>query len=86
MLIRILSLLLSVAVFFIAGYFFWIDLKPLLELNYIIYMSLLMILMTISIIGILMSMPMIMKQRRKINKFFLRNDFSQKSKTSKYDY
>ena len=83
---KILSLILSTLVLFSAGYFFVIDMKYSSDLNYIIYMSLLVILIMISIIGILINIPMLLKQRQKINKFFLENTFSQKRKTSKYDY
>lgn len=63
---KILSLMLSVAVFFISGYFLVTDFRSSTDMNYLIYMSLLVILMLICIVGVLINMPLIFRSRRKV--------------------
>ncbi|WP_026704266.1 hypothetical protein [Flavobacterium soli] len=74
---KTLSLILSIAVFFIAGYFFVVDFTASTEMNYLIYMSLLVILMLICIVGVMINLPLILRQRRQM-KVLIYNSYSKK--------
>ncbi len=74
---KIASLLLSIAVFFTAGYFLVTDFQVSTEMNYLIYMSLLVILMLICVIGVMINLPMILKQRRRVGSLIY-NSYSDK--------
>lgn len=74
---KIVSLILSIIVFFGAGYFLIIDFKTSLEMNFLIYMSLLIILMLICIVGVLINFPFLMQQRRNV-KTIIYNSYSSK--------
>lgn len=81
---KIASLFLSIFVFGIAAYFFVANLENTFELNYIIYMSLLLILMSIGIIGVMINLPLLGRRRRKMN-LFLYNNFSKKKLEAKHN-
>lgn len=74
---KIASLILSIVVFFGAGYFLITDFTPSLEMNNILYTSLLVILMLICIIGILINYPYLVQQRRKV-RTIIYNSYSNK--------
>ncbi|MEZ0007887.1 ABC-type multidrug transport system permease subunit [Flavobacterium sp. 28YEA47A] len=74
---KIVSLFLSIFVFGIAAYFFVADFRNSLELNYIIYMLLLLILMSICVVGVMINVPLLIRGKRKMN-VFLYNSFSKK--------
>ncbi len=74
---KVLILLLSLLVFGASGYFFVKDLTYATEINYLIYMSLLVVLMLICIVGILISLPLILRQRNKV-KHLIYNSYSNK--------
>ncbi len=74
---KILSLILSIIVFFASGYFFITDMKVSTDTNYFIYMTLLVILMLICIIGILINISTILQYRKRI-KTFMYNSYSKK--------
>ncbi|MDI1256802.1 MAG: hypothetical protein PSV16_11955 [Flavobacterium sp.] len=74
---KILSLLLSVTVFTVAGYFFVIDFRNSTEMNYLIYMSLLVVLMLVCIVGVMINLPMILSERRKMREMIY-NSYSKK--------
>jgi hypothetical protein len=74
---RTLSLILSIVVFFTAGYFFIDDFTNSTETNYLIYMALLVILMLICIIGVMINLPMIIRHRRKM-RVLIYNSYSKK--------
>jgi len=74
---KVLSLLLSIVVFTAAGYFFVIDFRESTELNYLIYMSLLVILMLICVVGIMINLPIILNERRKM-RVLIHNSYSKK--------
>jgi membrane protein DedA with SNARE-associated domain len=74
---KILSLILCVLVFFGAGYFLIIDFQPSLEMNSILYMSLLIILMLICVVGVLINYPLLMQQRKNV-KTIVYNSYSSK--------
>ena len=74
---KIATLILSMVVFFGAGYFLITDFAPSLEMNHILYMSLLVILMLICIVGILINYPYLVQQRRNV-KTIIYNSYSNK--------
>ncbi|HLA56962.1 MAG TPA: hypothetical protein VK623_12730 [Flavobacterium sp.] len=63
---KALSLIVSSTVFMIAGYFFVTDFNLSGEMNHLIYMSLLVILMLICIVGMMINVPLIIRERRKM--------------------
>ena len=69
--------MLSVVVFVASGYFFVTDFRESTELNYLIYMSLLVILMLICVVGVMINLPMIIRHRRKM-KSLIYNSYSSK--------
>jgi cytochrome bd-type quinol oxidase subunit 2 len=74
---KILSLILCVLVFLGAGYFLIIDFQTSLEMNSILYMSLLVILMLICVVGVLINYPLLMQQRKNV-KTTMYNSYSSK--------
>lgn len=64
---KVLSLILSIIVFFVSVYFFIIDFRLSSESNYLIYMSTLLILMSICVVGMLINIPLIRQERRRMN-------------------
>ena len=74
---KVLSLILSVVVFTVAGYFFVVDFRSSTEMNYLIYMSLLVILMLVCVVGVMINLPMIIRQRRKM-RVLIYNSYSKK--------
>jgi hypothetical protein len=74
---KIVSLILSIVVFFGAGYFLIIDFRPSLEMNFLIYISLLIILMLICIVGILINYPLLLQHRKNV-KTIIYNSYSSK--------
>ncbi len=74
---KIVSLILSIVVFFGAGFFLITDFRPSSELNFLIYMSLLVILMLICIVGVLINYPIILQQRKNM-KTIIYNSYSNK--------
>lgn len=74
---KTLSLILSIVVFFTAGYFFIVDFTKSTETNYLIYMALLVILMLICIIGVMINLPLILRHRRQM-KMLIYNSYSKK--------
>ncbi|OYU80576.1 MAG: hypothetical protein CFE23_08835 [Flavobacterium sp. BFFFF1] len=69
--------MLSIGVFVVSGYFFINDFRDSAELNYLIYMSLLVILMLICVVGVMINLPMIIRQRRKMRSLIY-NSYSAK--------
>jgi len=64
---KVLSLILSIAVFGVSIFCFISDFRISSELNYLIYMTLLFILMSICIVGMLINVPLILQERRRLN-------------------
>ena len=82
---KALSLIVSVAVFMVAGYYFVSDFSFSAESNHLIYMSLLLVLMLICVIGVLINMPIIHRERRKM-KVFVNDRISRSaSKAKKFE-
>lgn len=63
---KALSLIVSTIVFFAAGYFFVTDFNLSGELNHVIYMSLLLTLMLICVVGFLINIPLIIQERKRV--------------------
>lgn len=74
---KIVSLILSIVVFFAAGFFLIADFRPSMEMNFLIYMSLLVILMLICIVGVLINYPVLVQQRKNV-KTIIYNSYSNK--------
>ncbi len=72
------SLIISLAVFMISGYFLIADFRITDEANHLIYMSLLLVLMLICVIGILINMPLILREKRRM-RMFVYNKFSKRA-------
>ena len=74
---KIVSLILSIVVFFGAGFFLIADFRLSMEMNFLIYMSLLVILMLICIVGVLINYPVLVQQRKNV-KTIIYNSYSNK--------
>lgn len=82
---KLFTLILSASVFFISAYFFAADFKFSSEINHIIYMSMLMILMCICVIGMIINVSLIRIGRKKMGTLIY-NGYSQKDlKTSHFE-
>ena len=79
---KALSLIISLASFMVSGYFFVTGFNFSGETNHLIYMSLLLILMLVCIVGILINVPLILSERRRM-KTIVYNKLSQKAIKSK---
>jgi hypothetical protein len=66
---KALALIVSTIVFLVSGYVLFTDVQLSNGLNEYIYMSLLLILMLICIVGILINVPLIMEEKRKMKVF-----------------
>jgi hypothetical protein len=66
---KALALIISTIAFLISGYVLFTDVQLSNGLNEYIYMSLLLILMLICIVGILINVPLIMEEKRKMKVF-----------------
>ena len=76
------SLIISLSVLMISGYFLVTDFKISDEANHLIYMSLLLVLMLICVVGILINMPIILTQKRRMRQFVY-NKFSRRTMKSR---
>ncbi|WP_026978247.1 hypothetical protein [Flavobacterium tegetincola] len=74
---KIVSLILSIVVFFGAGFFLINDFQASTELNYLLYMSILVVLMLICIVGVLINYPLLIQQRKKV-RTIIYNSYSNK--------
>ncbi|WP_159799433.1 hypothetical protein [Flavobacterium sp. MK4S-17] len=77
---KLFSLILSVIVFFIALYFFAIKIEYVDTLNDIIYVSLLIILMAICIVGVIINWEIFTARKKSRIILFVSNGFSKKHK------
>jgi hypothetical protein len=77
---KLFSLILSVIVFFISLYFFVLELPVSDALNDMIYVSLLVILMAICIVGIIINWSFFRRKGKGPTVFFIANRFSSKAK------
>lgn len=69
---KALSLIISTIVFFASGFFFVSDFNLSGELNHVIYMSLLIILMLVCVVGFLINIPLIIQERKRVKNLALR--------------
>ena len=63
---KALSLIISTIVFFASGFFFIGDFNLSGELNHVIYMSLLLTLMLVCVVGFLINIPLIIQERKRV--------------------
>ncbi|RZJ27266.1 MAG: hypothetical protein EOO48_12250 [Flavobacterium sp.] len=63
---KALALILSIVSFLVSGYFLFTDVNLSAGVNEFIYMSLLLILMLICIVGILLNAPLIIQEKRRM--------------------
>lgn len=82
---KLFTLILSALVFFTSAYFFASDFTFSSEINHIIYMSMLMILMCICVIGMIINVSLIRIGRKKVGTLIY-NEYSKKAlKTSHFE-
>ncbi|TRW23889.1 hypothetical protein FMM05_12065 [Flavobacterium zepuense] len=79
---KLFSLILSVIVFFISLYFFVTEIPYVNGLNDVIYVSLLGILMTICVVGVIINWEFFTQKRKNKLVLFVNNGFSKKIKES----
>ncbi|HEX8577441.1 MAG TPA: hypothetical protein VF677_14215 [Flavobacterium sp.] len=79
------SLLLSVIVFTVSGYYFTTSLKYSLETNYVIYMLLLLILMLICVVGMIINAPSFMKNRRRMKELIYNSYSDKRTRNENFD-
>jgi hypothetical protein len=65
---KALFLLLSTVAFVVTGYVLFTDVDLSLGVNEYIYMSLLLILMLICVVGILLNAPLIIEEKKRVKK------------------
>ena len=63
---KALSLTVSLLVFAASGYFFIADFNLNGSANHWIYMSMLLVLMLVCVVGVLINVPLIVRERRKM--------------------
>lgn len=77
---KLFSLLLSILVFFVSLYFFLEKVSDIYTFNDVIYISLLVILMTICITGVIINWDFFSKKKKNKVILFVSNNFSKKTK------
>ncbi len=82
---KAISLIVSLAVFVVSGYFLVRDFSYSIETNYLIYMSLLVILMLICVVGVLINMALILKGRRKLKVIIYGKIMGREIKTNDFE-
>lgn len=82
---KLFSLLLSVIMFFVSLYFFSIQLGSIDSLNDVIYISLLVTLMAICVVGVIINWDILKKKKKSKENviLFVSNSFSRKEKKNK---
>ncbi len=77
---KLFSLLLSILVFFVSLYFFLDKVTGIYTFNDVIYISLLVVLMTICITGVIINWDFFSKKKKNKVILFVSNNFSKKAK------
>jgi hypothetical protein len=77
---KLFSLILSILVFFVSLYFFVLKISFVDSLNDIIYVSLLITLMAICIVGVIINWEFFEKRKKNKVILFVSNNFSSKKK------
>jgi len=70
---KALALALSTISFLVSGYFLFTDVDLSAGINEVIYMSLLLILMLICIVGVLINVPLIVREKRRMKAMMYKN-------------
>jgi hypothetical protein len=76
------SLVISLLVFAASGYYFITDFNLAGGTNHVIYMSLLVVLMLVCIVGFLINIPLIVRERRRM-KVLMYKQLSRKTRRAK---
>lgn len=82
---KAIALTVSMIVFLISGYVLFTDVHLSHGLNEYLYMSLLLILMLICVVGILINVPLIVEEKRKM-KVFMSKKISKAIKGSEFTF
>ncbi|PZR20063.1 MAG: hypothetical protein DI539_11955 [Flavobacterium psychrophilum] len=77
---KLFSLILSIIVFIISLYFFVLKIDDVYSLNDMIYVSLLVVLMAICVVGVIINWEFFRQRKKKTFIFFVNNTFSKKKK------
>jgi Ni,Fe-hydrogenase I cytochrome b subunit len=86
---KALILAVSMIAFVVSGYFLVNDLNSLTgEMNQMIYMSLLLILMLICVVGILINVPLIVEEKRRMKSIVYKklSKAAMKNKTPEFSF
>ncbi|RDI14541.1 hypothetical protein DEU42_102238 [Flavobacterium sp. AG291] len=75
---KLFSLILSIIVFIVSLYFFVLKIDDIDSVNDIIYVSLLLVLMAICIVGVIINWEFFRQRKNKTFIFFVNNSFSKK--------
>lgn len=65
------ALLLSSVVFMASGYFFIADLNQSVDLNHVIYLSMLIVLMLICALGIGLNLQLLIAEKKRVKKYIV---------------
>jgi membrane-bound acyltransferase YfiQ involved in biofilm formation len=76
------ALVISLIVFMVSAYFFLTDFSLSTDSNHLIYMSLLLVLMLVCIVGILINIPLIMQEKKRV-RLMVYNRFSRRQSGKK---
>lgn len=82
---KTLLLLLSLAVFAFAGYYFASNLRHSTDLNYIIYMSTWLVLIMISLVGIVYNCPRLLSHKRRVKNLIYNSYSSRRIRNKEFD-
>lgn len=80
-----LSLLVSVVALVVSGYFFVVDFRISFETNYLIYMSMLLTLMFICILGIVLNSPLVSRSKKKAKTIIYNSYMRERIKNKSFD-
>lgn len=82
---KTLLLIISLAVFAFAGYYFANNLRYSTDLNYIIYMSTWLVLILISLVGIVSYFPMLRIHKRRVRTLIYNSYSNRRIRNKEFD-
>ncbi|MBC7607525.1 MAG: hypothetical protein H7199_11305 [Burkholderiales bacterium] len=82
---KFISLIISVIVFVFSGFYFSTNLKYSNDLNYIVYMLTWLILLFISVIGIVYSIPALNRRKRRFRNLIYNSYSERRIKHKEFD-
>ncbi|HMI08513.1 MAG TPA: hypothetical protein VK528_13270 [Flavobacterium sp.] len=80
-----LLLIISLAVFAFAGYYFAINLKYSTDPNYIIYMCTWLVLILISVVGVLYNFPILGRHKRHVRNLIYNSYSNKRIRNKEFD-